>query len=127
MKIALSAAGQDLDAPIDPRFGRCQNFVIVDMDTMEFEAVANNSATAAGGAGIAAAQQIAGKGLEAVLTGNCGPNAFNVLNAAGIKVFTGVSGSIRDAIESYKAGKFQSSSQPNVDAHSGMGRGRRWG
>ncbi len=127
MKIAFSAAGADLDAQVDPRFGRCQYFVIVDTDTMEFEAAPNSGATAGGGAGIAAAQQIAGKGLEAVLTGNCGPNAFDVLKAAGIKVFTGVSGSIKEAIESYKAGKFQSTAQPNVSAHSGMGRGRRKG
>lgn len=127
MKIAISATGADLDAQVDPRFGRCQYFVIVDTDTMEFEATSNSGATAGGGAGIAAAQQIAGKGLEAVLTGNCGPNAFDVLKAAGIKVFTGVSGSIKEAIESYKAGKFQSTAQPNVSAHSGMGRGRRMG
>jgi len=124
MKIAVSAAGQSLDAQVDPRFGRCQNFVIVDTDTMEFEALANDSAAAAGGAGIATAQMIAGKGVEVVLTGNCGPNAFGVLNSAGIKVFTGAAGTVQEAIESYKAGKLQTSARSNVSAHSGMGRGR---
>ncbi len=124
MKIAISAVGQSLDSQVDPRFGRCQNFVIIDMDTMEFEAIANESAAAAGGAGIATAQMIAGKGVEAVLTGNCGPNAFGVLNSAGIKVMTGATGTVHEAIESYKAGKLQASSQASAGAHSGMKRGR---
>ncbi|MCK4273488.1 MAG: NifB/NifX family molybdenum-iron cluster-binding protein [Dehalococcoidales bacterium] len=124
MKIAISAAGQSLDAQLDPRFGRCQYFVIVDPDTMEFEAVANNSAAASGGAGIAAAQMIAGKGVEVMLTGNCGPNAFGVLNSAGIKVITGAAGTVQEAIEDYQAGKLQARSQPNASAHSGMKRGK---
>ena len=62
--------------------------------------------------------------MEAVLTGNCGPNAFGVLNSAGIKVITGASGTVREAIENYKSGKLQATSQPTTGAHSGMGRGR---
>ncbi|MBN1177485.1 MAG: NifB/NifX family molybdenum-iron cluster-binding protein [Dehalococcoidales bacterium] len=123
MKIAISAAGQNLDSQVDPRFGRCQNFVILDTDTMEFEAVSNESAAAAGGAGIATAQMIAGKGVEAVVTGNCGPNAFGVLNSAGIKVMTGASGTVQEAVENFKAGKLQESSQASAGAHSGMRRG----
>jgi len=120
MKIAISATGPDLDAEVDPRFGRCQYFVIVDLETTQFEALENSSAMGSGGVGISAAQMIAGKGVEAVITGNCGPNAHQALSAAGIKVITGVTGSVRDAIEDYKLGKFQASSQPNVSAHSGM-------
>jgi predicted Fe-Mo cluster-binding NifX family protein len=123
MKIAVSAMGTTLDAEIDPRFGRCQYFIIVDPDTMQFEALENSSAMAGGGAGISTAQTIAGKGIEAVLTGNCGPNAYQVLSAAGIKVFTGVAGKVQDAIDGYKLGKFKASSQPNVTGHFGMGRG----
>ena len=85
MKIAISATGSTLDAEVDPRFGRCQYFIIADPQTMEFEVVDNSSAMAAGGAGISAAQMIADKGVEAVLTGNCGPNAYQVLSAAGIR------------------------------------------
>jgi predicted Fe-Mo cluster-binding NifX family protein len=70
---------------------------------------------------------IAGKGVEVVLTGNCGPNAYEVLSAAGIKVVTGVAGKVQDAVQGYKSGKFQSSSQPNVPGHFGMGRGRGMG
>ena len=84
MKIAVSATAPNLDAEVEPRFGRCPYFIIVDPDTMQFEAVENSSAMASGGAGIASGQVIAGKGVRAVLTGNCGPNAYQVLSAAGI-------------------------------------------
>ena len=123
MKIAITANGSALDAEIDPRFGRCQYFIIVDPETMQFEALENSSAMAGGGAGVSTAQMIAGKGVEAVLTGNCGPNAYQVLAAAGIKVITGVAGTVQDAIQGYKSGKFQATSQPNVTTHFGMGRG----
>ena len=122
MKIAISAMGATLDTEIDPRFGRCQYFIIVDPDTMNFETLNNSSGMGSGGAGISTAQLIAGKGVEAILTGNCGPNAYQVLSAAGIKVITGVSGKVKDAIQSYKSGKLQASSQPNVAGHFGMGR-----
>ena len=131
MKIAISATAANLDADVDPRFGRCQYFDIVDPDTMEFESLENSGAMAGGGAGIATAQTISGKGVEAVLTGNCGPNAHQVLSAAGIKIVTGVSGKVRQAIEDYKSGKLKASSQPNVPGHfgmgGGMGRGRGMG
>jgi len=123
MKIAISATGPTLDAEVDPRFGRCQYFIIADPETMEFEAVDNSSAMAGGGAGISAGQIIAGKGVQAVLTGNCGPNAYQVLSSAGIQVITGVSGIVKDVIEGYRSGKFQANAQPNVPDHFGMGGG----
>ncbi len=104
MRIAVSATGPTLDAEVDPRFGRCQYFIIADPETMEFEALENSSAMAAGGAGISTGQTIAGKGVDAVLTGNCGPNAYQVLSAAGLQVITGVSGKVKDAIQGYKSG-----------------------
>ena len=127
MKIAISATGPTLDADVDPRFGRCQYFIIADPETMEFEALENSSAMAAGGAGISTGQMIAGKGVEAVLTGNCGPNAYQVLSAAGLQVITGVSGKVKDALQSYKSGQFQTSSQANVPDHFGMGGGMGMG
>jgi predicted Fe-Mo cluster-binding NifX family protein len=127
MKIAVSATAPGLDAEVDPRFGRCQYFIIVDPQNMEFEALDNSNAMASGGAGISTAQMIASKGVEIVLTGNCGPNAYQTLSAAGIKVMTGVSGKITDAIEAFKAGKFQSSDQPNVSDHYGMESGMGMG
>ena len=124
MRIAVSANGTTMDAEVDPRFGRCQYLVIIDPDSMEFETVENSGALAGGGAGIATAQMIADKSIEVVLTGNCGPNAFQVLSAARIKVVTGVSGKVRDTVQAYKTGNLQPASQPNVASHFGMGKGR---
>jgi predicted Fe-Mo cluster-binding NifX family protein len=121
MKICISATAPNLEADVDPRFGRCQHFIIADPETMQFEVLDNSSAMAAGGAGISAAQMVAGQGVTAVLTGNCGPNAYGVLSAAGIQVITGVSGTVKDAVQKYKDGKFQGSSQANVPDHFGMG------
>ena len=121
MKIAVSATAPNLDAEVDPRFGRCSYFVVIDPETMEFEALENSSAMAAGGAGISTAQMVANKGEQVVLTGNCGPNAYQTLSAAGVQVINGVVGRIRDAVEAYKAGKLQPMAQPNVAAHFGMG------
>jgi len=123
MKIAISATGPTLDAEVDPRFGRCPYFIIVDPETREFEAVENSSAMAAGGAGIATGQMIVGKGVEVVLSGNYGPNAYQVLSAAGIQMITGVSGKVQDAIQAYKSGRLQATSQPTVAAHAGMNYG----
>lgn len=123
MKLAVSATAPGLDAEVDPRFGRCQHFVIVDPQSMEFEALDNSNAMAAGGAGISTAQMIANKGVEVVLTGNCGPNAYQTLSAAGVQVITGVSGKIKDAVEAFKAGSLQPNAQPSVGSHYGMGAG----
>jgi len=127
MKIAISATGPSLDAEVDPRFGRCPYFIITDPDTMQFEAMDNSSAMAAGGAGISTAQMIASKGVEVVLTGNCGPNAYQVLAASGLQVITGASGKISDAIQAYKSGQLQATSQANVASHFGMGAGTGFG
>lgn len=121
MKIALSSSGPDLDAEVDPRFGRCQYFVVVDPETLKFEAISNSSISASGGAGIASAQTVAGKGVDALLTGNCGPNAYQTLSAAGIQVITGVTGTVRSAIDQYKKGQWRADTQPSVAAHHGMG------
>ena len=127
MRVAVSASGPTLDSQVDPRLGRCAWFVVVDPATMAFEAVENSSGAAAQGAGIATAQMIADKGVEAVITGNCGPNAYQALSAAGIAVVTGVGGTVREAAKAYAAGELQSSVQPNVASHYGMGGGGRRG
>lgn len=121
MKIAVTSTGPDLNAMVDSRLGRCQYFIIVDPETMEFEVVQNTNISAMHGAGIQTAQMIANKGVSLVLTGNCGPNAFQTLSAAGIQVITGVSGQIKEAIERYKKGEFQSINQPNAPSHFGTG------
>jgi len=121
MRIAISATGPSLDADVDPRFGRCQYFIIVDPETMQYESMENPSVMAGGGAGISTAQMVVNKEVQAVITGNCGPNAYQVLSAAGIQITTGVSGKIKDAIQAYKSDQLQVASQPTVDTHFGMG------
>ncbi len=121
MKIAISAAGPGLEAEAEPRFGRCPYFIIVDPETMAFEAMDNSAASAAGGAGIAAAQTIADKGVQAVLTGHCGPNAYQALSAAGVGIITGVSGKVKDVVQNYRLGKYKASDQANAPDHFGMG------
>jgi len=128
MKICVSSTGNTLDAPVDPRFGRCRDFLIVDSETMQFEAVPNIASGAMGGAGIQAAQMIAGKGVRALITGNVGPNAFQALSAAGIEIVTGASGTVREVVEKYKRGELRAIGAPTVGGHFGMGagRGRGW-
>ena len=121
MKIAVSSSGKDLDSQIDPRFGRCAYFVVVDTENMEFEFFDNESISLGGGAGIQAAQFVASKGAKAILTGNVGPNAVKTLAAAGVEVFVGQNGTVGEAIARYKRGDLQSTSTPNVADHYGMG------
>lgn len=127
MKIAITSAGTDLNSNVDPRFGRTPYFLIVDTDTMQFEAIENPNVNAMGGAGIQSAQLVANKGVEVVLTGSCGPNAFQTLQAAGTKVITGVVGTVSEAIERYKSGQLNPITGPNVGSHYGMGYGTSQG
>jgi predicted Fe-Mo cluster-binding NifX family protein len=120
MKICITSTGNDLSAKIDPRFGRCQNFLFVDIDTLEAEAVQNPAASSRGGAGTKAAQLVADKSAEAVLTENVGPNAYTALEAAGIKIYTGITGTCREAFDLFKQGKVSSVSGPTVKNHSGL-------
>lgn len=120
MKIAITSSGDNLNSQMDPRFGRCQYFVVVDPDTMDFKAIPNESAVASGGAGIQAAQTIVNVGINTLITGNMGPNAFEVLSAAGIETMTGASGTVRYALELYKSGSLLSAAGATVGAHSGM-------
>jgi predicted Fe-Mo cluster-binding NifX family protein len=132
MKIAVSSSGQDLNAQLDPRFGRCSYFLIIDTDDMSFEVFANENAALGGGAGIQSAQFVASKGVKAVITGNCGPNAMQVFSAAEVQVYVGQTGTIKDVIERYKNGELTAATQANAPLHSGtggrgMGRGRGMG
>jgi len=119
MKICVTAQGDHLDAPVDPRFGRCQYFLIVDTETFEFEVISNSHRAAGGGAGIQSGQEMAAKGVAVVLTGNVGPNAFQTLEAANIAVMTGVSGTVREAVEKYKRGDFRRTGGPSVGSKFG--------
>ena len=120
MKIAITANEEKLDSNIDTRFGRCRYFLIVDTNTMSFESISNESAMTSGGAGIQAAQKIINTGIEAVLTGNIGPNAFQIFDSTKIKVFSGLSGSIKETVMKYKKGELKETKSPNVRSHFGM-------
>jgi len=120
MRICITSEGKTLESQVDPRFGRCQNFIFVDTDTGLFEAQENGNAQFQGGAGIQSAQAVVSKGAQAVLTGNVGPNAHQVLSAAGISILTGVSGTVKSAIEDYKQGRYQPVDAPSVGSKFGM-------
>jgi predicted Fe-Mo cluster-binding NifX family protein len=124
MKVAVSSQGENLDAPASPVFGRCPAYVFVDTETMDFETLPNLAMSQGGGAGIQAAQFVVNMGAEAVLTGNLGPNAFNVLQAAGVPSYLATEGTVRQAVEAYNAGQLEPMAGANVAAHAGMGRGR---
>jgi len=124
MKICVSAVASSLDAQIDPRFGRCPYLLIVDSESMEFETISNLASGAMHGAGIQSAQTVASKGVKVVITGSVGPNAFQALSSAGIKVVTGGFGTAREVIERYKKGELAETNSPTVGGHFGMGAGR---
>ncbi len=120
MKIAITAKGIGMDSEIDPRFGRCGYFVIIDTETMESESIVNGSAMASGGAGPQAAQAISKIGAKVIITGNVGPNAHQTLEAAGIEIITGSKGTVSEMVERYKKGELSSSDSPTVGSHAGM-------
>jgi predicted Fe-Mo cluster-binding NifX family protein len=121
MKICVTSSGNGLDDLVDPRFGRCARFLIIDPENMEFEPVPNENAELGGGAGIQSGQLVSSRGVQAVLTGNVGPNAFRTLQAAGIAVFTGVSGTVREAVQAYVDGRLEETQSPSVGSKHGMG------
>lgn len=123
MRIIVSAEGESLDAPASPVFGRCPTYILVDTATGEYRALPNPAMNQGGGAGIQAAQFVVEQGAQAVLTGNLGPNAFNVLQAANIPAFMVSEGTVRQAVEAYQAQRLQPLDGANVAVHAGVGRG----
>ncbi len=118
MKIAVTAKGETLDSQLDPRFGRAQNILLVDTETLEFEVIDNNeNKSAFKGAGIQAAAMICDADVQALITGFCGPNAFKTLAAAGVKVVPDQAGRVIDAVQQFKQGNAVYAKSPNTDAH----------
>jgi predicted Fe-Mo cluster-binding NifX family protein len=125
MKICVTAAASGIDAPMDPRFGRCPFLVMVDLDSMSDQSIPNQNVNATSGAGIKAAQEVARLGASALITGNIGPNAMQTLSAARIDVYQHQgSGSVREVVEKFKRGELAKMSGSSVPAHAGMGQGR---
>jgi len=125
MKVCISSTGTSLDSNVDPRFGRCAYFIIYDTSTDTFEYFANEGRDAMGGAGIQAAQKVVEKGADAVISGNIGPNSFKVLQSAPnrqIKIYSGVSGTVRNAIAQLKNNELKPVTTSSVQSHYGMGR-----
>ena len=124
-RICVTSEGNSLDSRVDPRFGRCRYFMIVDTGSLEFEAIQNPNRESMGGAGIQSGQLVAVKKVKAVVTGNVGPNAYQTLVAAGIDIYTGAEGSIKGAIEAYKSGKLQKIESASVGSKFGLAKGGR--
>ena len=122
MKVAVSATGPDIDAAVDERFGRCAYLQFVDTETMVSEAMTNTAAESGSGVGVQVAQMLSDRGVDAVLTGNCGPKAFATLAAAGVPVYTGAAGTVAEAIAAFGRGELASAQGPTGPAHHGMGR-----
>lgn len=120
MKIAVTSTGNTLDSQVDPRFGRAAYFIIIDTESMEFDVLENSNIDAAGGAGINSAKVVIDAQARAVLTGNCGPNAQRTLSAADVKLYTGLKGSVSEAVQLFKDGKLTETDEPNVTSHFGM-------
>jgi predicted Fe-Mo cluster-binding NifX family protein len=94
---------------------------------MASETIPNASQSTVHGAGIQTAQMIAAMGVQVVITGNIGPNAFQALSASGIKVITGTAGTVRQAVTKFMKGELKGTGLPTVQGHFGMGRGRAGG
>ena len=131
MKIAISSSGRDLTAQLDPRFGRCRFFLMIELDDMSIEVFDNENA-ASGGAGIQSAQFIAASGAKALITGFCGPNAMQTLSAAGVQVYVGQTGTVQELADRFKDGQLTPTVEASASAHAGsggngMGRGQGMG
>jgi predicted Fe-Mo cluster-binding NifX family protein len=118
MKIVFTTSGSDLSAPLDSRFGRTPKFIVYDLDHSTFEVVDNQqNLNAAQGAGIQAAQTVIETGAKAIVTGHCGPKAFQVLKSAGIKIYTTDASIVAAALEQYLAGKLTEANSSDVEGH----------
>jgi predicted Fe-Mo cluster-binding NifX family protein len=118
MKIAFSTSGSDLSAPLDSRFGRAPKFLVYDLESGNFEVIDNQqNLNATQGAGIQSAETVARSGAKALVSGHCGPKAFRVLTAAGIKVYNSDAATVADALEQFKAGTLKEAGGADVQGH----------
>jgi predicted Fe-Mo cluster-binding NifX family protein len=118
MKLAITSQGTDLNSPVDPRFGRAKFFILLDSESNQFSAVDNSlNLNALQGAGIQAGKNVVDLGVDAVITGHVGPKALATLHSAGIKIYTGASGTVAEALDQFKGGKLKLSDTPDVQGH----------
>ena len=118
MRVAIAPTGKDLDANLDPRFGRAAYFIILDSETGDVKAVENSqNLNSPQGAGIQAGKAMADQRIDALITGHCGPKAFKVLQNAGVKIITGAGGRVADAIDQFKKGELEIAYEADVEGH----------
>jgi predicted Fe-Mo cluster-binding NifX family protein len=118
MKVAVTSQGRESSSEVDPRFGRAKWLIVIDTETGESEAYDNAvNLSAAQGAGIQTAKNVADLRAEAVITGNVGPNAFKTLHAANVRIFLAEKQTVREAIDSFKVNKLKEVDQANVEGH----------
>ncbi|RJR29165.1 MAG: dinitrogenase iron-molybdenum cofactor biosynthesis protein [Candidatus Latescibacterota bacterium] len=118
MKVAFTTSGDSLDAALDARFGRAPRFLVCDTDSGAVEVIDNQKGMdAAQGAGIQAAQTVARAGVQAVVTGHCGPKAFRVLSEAGVAVYTTDAATVAEALERFRSGALTEARSADVDGH----------
>ena len=125
MTICITARGEGLNAEVDPTFGRAAYFLFIDPEAVTPETLITETVRnvpGAHGAGVQAAQTVAAKKASAVITGSVGPNAYQGLSAAGIKIYTGAKGTIKEALEDYRAGRLTDATGATGARHGG---GRR--
>lgn len=118
MKIVFTTSGNDLNAPLDSRFGRAPKFLVYDLDPGTYEVFDNQqNLNASQGAGIQSAETVARLGAHALVTGHCGPKAFRVLSAAGIKIFNTDVATVAEALDQYHSGKLTEANTADVEGH----------
>ena len=117
MKVCITAKDATEKAEVDPRFGRCAHFCFYDTekDTYSFER--NSFTHETGGVGVQASQHLVTNGVSALLTGQVGPNAFKVLEAAEIPVYTDITGTVAEAAAQYKSGNLEATGEPTNRGH----------
>lgn len=121
MKIVITSRGENLESEMDPRFGRCQYFIILDNeDVQNFKAISNDAALSGGGAGIKAAQTVINEGVEAVVSGNFGPKAYDALSSAEVKLYTTDAATVREAVEAFGSGNVRLLNSATAAAHAGL-------
>lgn len=126
-KIAIASNGKTLKSQVDPRFGRCFYFLIVDSETEEFKVLTNTADSMPRGAGVSAAQLVVDQKVEAVIAGNFGPKAVNVLSQSGVNILPVSGKTVKEALKDYREGKLKPATPSQVpfgQAGGSDGRGR---
>ena len=122
MKIAISSTGKTLESDVDARFGRCNYFLIVEIENKKVKnvkAIENTAKEQMGGAGVTAGEIVANEKVDAIITKNLGPRAFSIFEQFGIKVYSG-QGKIKDVVQDFIKGKSKELTNATGPQHIGL-------